>query len=372
MKNIIIIIIVWALAGCSNKTTSNTNKEVVSNTVTLTAEQLKTIDLQTGKIEQRDISPILKLNGKIDVPPQNMISVSVPLGGYLKTTKLLPGMHIRKGETLAVMEDQQYIQLQQDYLTTKAKLLYAEKELERQKELNKNQASSDKTLQQTQSDYTSLKVQLKSLAEKLKLISIQPEQLTEENISRSISIPSPIDGYVSSVFVNIGKYVNPTDVLFELVNPSDIHLALTVFEKDIDQLSIGQKLTAYTVNHPERKHNCSIILIGKDFSNNRSVTVHCHFDRYDHSLIPGMFMNADIELKNTLSNVVSDAAIISFKGKDFIFTQNSSNTFELTEVNIGTSVNGYSSITSANDLSATNVVTKGAYALLMTMKNKED
>ena len=116
MKNIIIIIIVWALAGCSNKTTSNTNKEVVSNTVTLTAEQLKTIDLQTGKIEQRDISPILKLNGKIDVPPQNMISVSVPLGGYLKTTKLLPGMHIRKGETLAVMEDQQYIQLQQDYL----------------------------------------------------------------------------------------------------------------------------------------------------------------------------------------------------------------------------------------------------------------
>jgi cobalt-zinc-cadmium efflux system membrane fusion protein len=33
------------------------------------------------------------------------------------------------------------------------------------------------------------------------------------------------------VNVNIGKYVTPSDILFEIVNPSDIHLALTVFEK---------------------------------------------------------------------------------------------------------------------------------------------
>jgi cobalt-zinc-cadmium efflux system membrane fusion protein len=60
------------------------------------------------------------VNGKIDVPPQNMVSISVPLGGYLKSTKLLEGMHISKGEVIAIMEDQQYIQLQQDYLTAKA------------------------------------------------------------------------------------------------------------------------------------------------------------------------------------------------------------------------------------------------------------
>lgn len=46
--------------------------------------------------------------------------------------------------------------------------------------------------------------------------------------------------------MNIGKYVAPTDVLFELVNPDDIHLALTVFEKDFDKLFIGQKLLLTT------------------------------------------------------------------------------------------------------------------------------
>ena len=372
MKNIIVITVAILLASCNNKKTTTQASTLIANEVILTAAQLKSIGLETEKIAQRDISSTLLLNGKIDVPPQNMVSVSVPMGGYLKSTKLLPGMHIRKGETIAVMEDQQYIQLQQDYLTTKAKLLYADKDLERQTTLNKNQAGSDKVLQQAQSDYTSLKVQLKSLGEKLKLISINPEKLTEENISRSIAIPSSIDGYVSSVNVNIGKYVNPTDVLFELVNPSDIHLALTVFEKDIDKLFIGQKLTAYTVNHPEKKFACTIILIGKDFSNNKSITVHCHFEQYDKSLVPGMFMNAEVEVKSARAAAVPDAAIVQFEGKDYIFTQLSETKFEINEVAVGSSANGFTAITSSNDLSAKQVVSKGAYALLMTMKNKED
>jgi hypothetical protein len=39
---------------------------------------------------------------------------------------------------------------------------------------------------------------------------------------------------VSKVNVNIGKYVNPSDVLFELINPDDIHLNLKVYEKILE------------------------------------------------------------------------------------------------------------------------------------------
>jgi len=63
---------------------------------------------------------------------------------------------------------------------------------------------------------------------------------------------SPINGFVSTVNVNIGKYVTASDVLFELVNPTDIHLALTVYEKDLNRLFIGQKLAAYSNNQPEK------------------------------------------------------------------------------------------------------------------------
>jgi len=72
------------------------------------------------------------------------------------------------------------------------------------------------------------------------LININPRNLTENSISRSITLTAPFNGFVSKVNVNIGKYVNPTDVLFELVDPSEILLNLMVFEKDLTKLAIGQ------------------------------------------------------------------------------------------------------------------------------------
>jgi cobalt-zinc-cadmium efflux system membrane fusion protein len=205
--------------GSKNETPASADSTHVENSVTLSAAQLKNSGIVLGKIEQKSISSVLKVNGRIDVPPQNIISVSVPMGGYLKYTKLLPGMHLSKGEVIAIMEDQQYIQLQQDYLTAKARLIFTANEYNRQKELNQSKASSDKVFQQTEVDYTTEKINVKSLAERLKLIGINPNKLDENTISKSINIYSPIDGYVSKVNVNIGKFTQPSEVLFELINP---------------------------------------------------------------------------------------------------------------------------------------------------------
>ena len=166
-KYIIIAIAFSILTSCGNKKTeTTTTKERTSeNEVELTDAQLKNSKIETGKIEQRSISSLLKVNGSIDVPPQNMVSISVPLGGYLKSTKLLAGMHISKGEVLAVMEDQQYITLQQEYLTAKAKFIFAEEEFNRQEELNKSKAASDKVFQQAKVEFTTQKVLVKSLSE---------------------------------------------------------------------------------------------------------------------------------------------------------------------------------------------------------------
>jgi len=369
----ILLILIMTSCNSSKEKVNDEPKDLFQNTVMITDEQLKNISLEVGKLEDRLISSTLKVNGKIDVPPQNMVSISIPLGGYLKSSALLPGMHVRKGEIIAVMEDQQYISIQQDYLTATAKLIYAEAEFNRQKELNVSKASSDKLFQQAQSDYTTQKILVKSLSEKLKLIGINPDRLDDNNLSRSINILSSIDGFVSKVNVNIGKYANPADVLFEIVNPTDIHLALTIFEKDIEKISIGQKLFAYSNSKPDKKYLCEIILIGKDLTNDHSVEVHCHFEQYDKNLIPGMFMNADIELVNKHSLTLPNDAIVNFNAKDFLFVQLNKNNFEMIEVEIGNTENNYSEIICKNidSLSNKNIVTKGAYSLLMQLKNKE-
>jgi len=375
MKNYILIIVVClSLLSCSD--TKQSEKETASNetTIALTDIQVKNAGITVATIEKQAIARLLKVNGVIDVPPQNMVSISAPLGGYLKYTKLLPGMHINKGESIAVMEDPQYISLQQEYLTAKAKLSYVQNEYSRQESLNKSAAASDKVFQEATMNYTSQKVLVKSLSEKLLLIGINPDNLTENNISRSIAIHSPIDGYVSKVNVNIGKYANPTDVLFELVNPQDIHLALDVFEKDIDNLQIGQKLLAYTNTQPDKKYPCEIILIGKDISETRSVEVHCHFDAYDKTLIPGMYMNAEIEVSSQNDFVISDESIVTFEGKHYVFYEKSKNNFEMVEVETGNSENGITQITFKNNFNPEQkqFVIKGAYSILMKSKNTEE
>ncbi|TWI85319.1 cobalt-zinc-cadmium efflux system membrane fusion protein [Lacibacter cauensis] len=358
--------------GGKTKTAEATTEQAVESLVTLTDAQLKNAALEITKLQQQQISSMLKLNGKIDVPPQNIVSISVPMGGYLKSTKLLPGLHVKKGEVIAVIEDQQYIQLQQDYLTAKAKLPFLENEYNRQKELNESKASSDKTYQQAEAEFRSQKVLTSALAEKLKLAGINLSRLDESNITRSIQIFSPIDGYVSAVNVNIGKYVAPTDVLFELINPTDIHLALTVFEKDVNKLFIGQKLVAYTNNDPSNKHECEILLIGKDLNDERNTEVHCHFEAYDKTLIPGTYMNAEVEVKNKAAWVVPEDAVVRFENKHYVFVKKSEKQFELTEVQTGISEKGFTEILNGDALQQKEIVGKGAYTVLMSLKNKTE
>lgn len=369
-KLLILLLMGLSLVGCGTRPSETAKTETETNEVALSDAQLKNAAIETARPESKTLSSILKVNGVIEVPPQNMISVSVPMAGYLKSTQLLPGMHVAKGEVIAVVEDLQYIQLQQDYLTAKSRLSYNQAEYNRQRELNKTKASSDKVFELADADYQSQQAIVKGLSEKLRLLSIDPDKLTTDNISRGISLRSPIDGFVSKVNVNIGKYVNPTDILFELVNPADIHLNLTVFEKDLDKLAIGQKLLAYT-NNSSKKYPCEIILIGKNLSADRSTEVHCHFEKYDHSLIPGMYMNADVSVQSTGALAVPEGAIVDYAGKQYVFEAMPGNKYQMIEVQTGIAENGYMQI-SSNDVNLADktLVTKNAYTVFMKKQNK--
>lgn len=367
-------ILLLLLLSCNNSNSSTQeNKEAngSSQILVLTPERQRTIGLRIARPELRSLAQTLRVSGMIDVPPQNLVSVSVPLGGYLRHTKLLSGMHIRKGEVIAQLEDAQYIQLQEDYLTIKAKLTAAETEYHRQRDLNASKASSDKALQQAQAEYQSLRVRLSALSEKLKLINIDPRSLSEQNLSRSIRLYAPFNGFVSKVFVNTGKYVNSSEVLFELVNPDNILLHLRVFEKDLSLFSAGQKLVAFTNAHPEKQYNCEVIFVNRDIGTDRTADVHCRFLEYDRSLLPGMYMNAVVELESMSSLCVPEQAVVTFEGKNYVFVASGAQKFEMTEVATRAKESGYISL-NGNTLEGKDVVVEGAYTMLMMLKNKSD
>jgi len=373
-KYLFFICAALSIAACGEHKSEEdqaSKKEEVTDTssVMLSPQQLKTAAVEVGTPEETSLSGTIRLQGTIDVPPQSTVSVSFPLGGYLKRTDLLPGMHVKRGQVLGVLQDMQFIQLQQDYLSAKEHFKVATNEFKRHQELNASKATSDKIFQQSRAEMETQRINVQALAEKLELIGINPRGLTASNISKSINIFSPIDGFVAKVNVNIGKYTSPTDVLFELVNPKDIHLALNVFEKDVNQLSIGQRVLAYKNDNHETKYEAEIILISKNLDQDRMATVHCHFENFDSSLLPGMFMNAEVEVHDKKALTVNEEAIVRWQNNFYVFTEEKAGNFKMTKVTPGNHANGKEQFEAAGITSSTRLVTKNAYVLLMKMKN---
>jgi cobalt-zinc-cadmium efflux system membrane fusion protein len=345
-----------------------------SNVVELSEAQLKNVIIEVDSITKSILPTIIKLNGTVKSPPQNIVSVSAPLGGYIKSTKLIRGMAVKKGAIIAIIQDLQFIQLQQDYLTAIVNLKTTAKEFNRQKLLNTNKAVSDKTFESTETSYRSQKILVASLGERLKLINVNPSRLHESNISSNINIYSPINGFVSKVNVNNGKFVNPSDIIFELIDPKNMYLSLNIFEKDISTIQIGQKLMAYNNNAPTHKYNGTVNLVGKDLAENGSTSIQCYFESYDDKLIPGMYMNAEIEVLSKSEFTIPDEGLVRFEGKEYVFIQILKGKFAFTEVQTKNSLNGRTQIEFIRPIDPSEhlFVTKGAYTLLMALKNKAE
>ena len=375
MKNTYISLLVFSIAisACTSSAPTTEPESAItesSTTVTFTEDQLKNAQLSFAQPQVTAINRHVSMNGVVDVPPQNLVSISFPLGGFLKNTDLLPGMKVNKGQEIAIIEDQAFIQLQQDFLIAKSNAEKARKDFERQKTLNESKSASDKVFEEATNTYNTAQIMQQALHEKLALIGIDADKLLPNTISKSVVMRSPINGYVSNVNVNIGKYVSPTDVLFELVNPSDLHLALTVFEKDIEALAIGQKVHAHLANNPTKFYDAEIILISKKLDANRSTIVHCHFDENNHDLLPGMFLNAMVEVANDSALAVPKESVVRTANGEFVFIQKSANEFELTPVTTGSEHNGFIEIKNAsNAFKNSKIVDKNAYTVLMKMLN---
>jgi cobalt-zinc-cadmium efflux system membrane fusion protein len=372
VRSITIIAILVAFNSC---TTTEPPADVAApvaseTTITLTAEQLKNAGIVTGHAERRSLGALLPVQGVVDVPPQNLVSISAPLGGYLRGTDLLPGMEVQKGQTLALLEDARFIQLQQDYLVTAGRVTMLELDHERQKALNATKTTSDKAFQEVTAELNTQRVTQRSLAEQLRLIGLDPDKLTAENISRTVVLRSPIHGWVAKVNVNIGRYLQPTDVLFELVDPADIHLALTVFEKDLANVRIGQEVHARPTADPSHGYVAEVILVGRSLDADRSTIVHCHFTKAPKDLVPGMAMSATLEIRaDSVWSVPEDAVVRSGAGQA-VFTANADGSYTMVPVTTGANEIGFIELLDPSaELRERPVAMKGAYALLSALKN---
>ncbi len=372
---LLIIIVITSCGGKQEHVKEESVKPEVPNMVELTDAQYKTAGITMGKIEMKSLSGAIKVNGMLDVPPQNLVSVSTPMGGFLKTTELLQGIKVKKGEAIAVMQNSEYIQLQQDFVDYKSQLEYLDAEYKRQQELSKENVNSQKVLLQSKTQYQSMLAKVGGLKSKLTLLGINTEQITTGNFQNTITIYAPISGYVTQVNVNIGMYVNPTDVMFKIVDTEHLHAELTVFEKDVRKLKIGMKVRFTLANETEERI-ATVYLIGREIGEDRTVRIHCHLDKEDTDLLPGMYLKAYVEAGTHEVGTLPDKAIVNFEGKDYIFINDNKkdeHQFKIIQVAKGVTELGYTEIILLDGINIdAPIVINGAYDLLSKMKNSAE
>ena len=370
-------------SGCNNNSETSEaevpHHEETESMVELTPAQYKVAGIELGRIELKNISNVIKVNGILETPPQSLASINAVIGGFVKKTSLLPGNRIEKGEVVVVMEHPDYIQLQLDYLDSDSKLTYLELEFARQKGLQEKNVSSAKTFQRTTADYKSIKARVSALEQKLALIGINAKELREsEKISRTIKVYSPISGYVSRVNVNIGKYMNPADVMFEIVNTEHLHAELTVFEKDIGKIKEGQRIRFTLPNEDNKERLATVHLVGRLINEHRVVKVHGHLDKEDEQYLPGMFIKAFIEINNSTVNALPEEAIVQSGGKHYIYifkgnrieNNQEMSDFEMIEIQTGVAEGLYTEVILPDtfNISTNQIVINGAYSLISKMK----
>jgi cobalt-zinc-cadmium efflux system membrane fusion protein len=350
-------------------------KEEHYTALELSQEQMKAVGIRIGKIEQKNLNAVVKASGQLAVPPQNKAEVNVLMGGIVRKINVLEGQSVSKGQVLVVIENQDFVKMQQEYLTTKNSFAFTQEELKRQKELMEANAGTGKNLQKVQADYNAEKARILTLEKQLQQLGINPSAAAGGNIVTQVAVPAPIGGTVGHIAVNTGTYAETAKPLMEIIDNSQIHCDLVVYEKDLFKVNTGQKVNFTLTNQNNRQIQGEIYGVNKSFEDDsKGIIVHAVIrDAARFHLIPGMYVTALIDIGNQLTPAVPVDAIVRSEGRDYIFAvegkEGSHFTFKKVEVATGVAELGYIQITVLEELAPdAQIITGGAFYLLSKEK----
>ncbi|HLF52929.1 efflux RND transporter periplasmic adaptor subunit, partial [Flavobacterium sp.] len=319
--------------------------------------------------------------------------------GVVKDIYVLEGTFVSKGKTLATIQNLEVSEMQEDYKSAMANIEYLQLEYNRQKTLSDENVNPRKILQEVKSKLAVERAKAQAAKNKLQAINV-----SLNGNSSLIPIVSPISGYVGKISVSKGAFAETGVTLFEVVDNSQMHLDLNVYEKDLGTISVGQEVDFVLTNQSNKSIKGKIFGINKSFSNeSKSVAVHAKINPGDaKDLISGMYVSANININNQTVQALPKDAIVRNGDKYFIYILEEQHVekpavkkeehkheegeakgehkegeteehnevhFKAIEVVPGTTDLGYTEIKLVEEIPAdAKIVTKGAFYLLAAMK----
>lgn len=347
MKKLFAILSLSVLLFSCKETKTEENPVVDTDLITVTGTQFQSGAMEIATPIEQDFDVTVKATGKIDVPPQNRAQITSFMGGYIKSTKLLVGDKVAKGQALLTLENTEFLDIQKEYLEVAEQINYLKSEYVRQKTLFDEKITSQKNYLKAESDYRRAKGMYQTLKEKLKLLNINPARVEQGKLSSVVTIYAPISGDIVIMNANLGMHVNPSDMILEIIQTDHLHLELSVFEKDILKIKKEQNILFTVPEASKDVFHAKVHLVGKSIEgNDRTINIHGHLDdNIKQQLLTGMFVEANIIVATKKGLAIPKDALLTDNGKNYVLLlsefKNNTYAFKKVLVTIGAASENY-------------------------------
>lgn len=339
----------------------------------LSQKQMETVGITLGNIEDREMTSSLTAHGELAIDPQDEATVSPLVPGIVKSLRVRVGQQVVKGQTIAVIETNELLRPQQEYLEAEAEEQGAEAEYQRQSLLAQNGAGVRKNLENAKRNLEMARLRKQGVANLLRSYGINPISV-KTAATTSIAVKSPIGGTVTRVERMTGDFADIQTPLAVIANTSAIYCNLNVFEKDITNIQPGQPVTMKLTNNPDMTFRGTVTSINPVLDPvTKAITARVSLEDAAHlNLMPGMAVTASIHSNSRSTPSLPEGAVVSSGNRNYIFVLEDRHEengeimyhFDKVEVVCGERSMGYVAVTPLTELdSQAQVVTANAFYL---------
>lgn len=292
-----VVICFTACTGRSSQTDSKSATAIDSSWIHVTQAQFEAMGMKLDTLSKISFSEKLRVNGHIISPVNGQAQITGRLPGTIRHIFHEQGDLVSAGSLLCTIESNEFLDLQQSFINIDARYREAKAAYERQRILYEDTITSKREFMTAESTYLGIKAQFEGMKQRLSLLKVNLEDLEKGNLQPLLHVTAPIEGHITQIDCMPGEYVTPDKNLMTMVNVSQLHLQLDLYEKDIQKLTPGQLVEYYHPDNPTEVQKAHLTRIGKTTeTQKKTVTCIASLTRNNAKLIHNMYVVADIIL----------------------------------------------------------------------------
>jgi len=343
----------------------NQQEQTIGEEIVYLKEQAWKIDFANREVNRGPFTEIIKTTGQILSAHGDETTITAKSKGIITfgNNKKLVGSAVKPGETIFIISGAGLTEgnLHTKYKEAKNNYEKSKIDFERAKGLVKNNIISQKRFQETQLLHKNAQTTFNTI---------------EKNYTAGgHKITSPIEGYIKSVMIREGEYVEIGQSIASVSQNRKLILKAEVPQKyfsKLNNISSANFITGYDSKiYSTDSLNGKLISYGKSADNN-AYYIPVNFEINNNGeIIPGSFV--EILLK---TNVIKEALVIPYsalleeQGNHFAYVQTSGEGFQKRELKLGANDGMHVHVLSGIK-EGERVVTKGGYQIkLATMSGK--